>query len=1780
MSEIQFGAGNPSHPFVPLRRLTTRSPSPSRSPTRGGGFTAHVLDPLLSDLSPSKTLEALSSSPTFVGNGGRSSALQASIAVASPAQRAFAVRAALAHKKLREWSVELSSWEWPTKDGLSETSRGFQVPSWEERAAKRRRMDSGLQSQKKSWGVVTHGGGGLVTSQKASLDAVIGSSSGFGASDDGDDGDDDVEAGLEPDDEYWGSLPAYRVLEYEERVETIKGEMEALDLEELKSQVLDAHIPSRSRPSSSYDLIDDEPSLENYVPLGDFTALITATTLQALPYLSRVIGLLNTWVIRIAVLKVVPKFLANLEEVEDLVKLAFGAIVVSTATPHASSQRGKLTEKGPGPGALRLWGGGRNRLLPIPPDEDFTRSAFNAVREMLERKVTSLGQLLDSMLDDLEGRDDTIPEEWIEKMEAAEESYGNWVIEAEKKVLEAEWRRSFQAQAEQLTSAQNSKKADAGKDIVGKAGANGDDPAECEVSAQEEPVGGAHDIAEGGASKDVQAIQCPDLLPVQQPDDTRVYDRADEVELAGDVADVTGVKEDTADNWEADIGGVCDPVLDETSVYTPAMQGLDLPSAQPTDDSHDYERTDKVDPDEDTIEITEIKEDETNHQETDVDGTYILVPSDASGDISTSPSLDSPPAQLDATRDFEEVEQACQVLERDMTNEIIVAEDTTGVAGTTSSQISENTLDVLDVCELNPPLASQVSDARTPEKAAVLDDDWDMVDGSDTAEQNIRIVKAASGQSRENGAEASGVYCPTQGIPTQLSTTQNSDSPPPIPEVPIIGKVSSDGNTTDDVFVHVISNAIGTYPTTETNNEGQEPVINNERPETPPLQRPLPLGSPTISPPTSQRKAGRRSPLGTVDSGDIRYNISNPVIVADAGPAGASSTEHPTSVENDAFFNPKVANKDCTAACLASSNSVETLPDKPVHGENNSHISVRAKPSELPTATSISYAHEIKPLVLASPWTTPVRPDFDSDNSQTSPNLSIQSSSSSPTFQTRGLEPPRFGRPTDNTDSLPPISGTHESLSSRMTTESKCMTNENVGPERQLDLDLNREGLGIRDIMTETVSHISLGGGTSATEATGELDIHGGDQPEATPRDAIPQFQETSRSIDLSDGGLPQEESIAGAESERNEFSVETPITTDSGEVVLDSVENFNPENHGQPDTVELEHSISASPSLSESSYSPETAALEVPKATGESSDKINSVESDSPSPSPSPPSIKADATVGCIASAGECLLTRSDENANSSPKVGAFVTIDTHPNLQPHLDDTPDGNKVVPTSEGTPETLKHSPVSVPTSPAQRLPLESQLTPLQAETPNALWTRSPYSSPLTMDNTPQGAGPRTPMSSESFRNLTRPRRSEPPTPLPSLSINDVEEQSPSVRQYLKRHDTGSSEDDPLGSLPALQIPKRRQRTYSSPEKSLVVPGRPQQKGTDTGGAGSENTYSRGPIELSKAIVLESPVENADDHLEQKINSILTTIPARIRLSSELEAEPSPNGRSSPPKSYATVSPGVRPLRATSASPSFTLAPAYAKNPRPRAKGSNPDIKLYHLHRSSGEAPIKLFVRLVGENGERVMVRVGGGWADLGEYLKEYATHHGRRSTSDGRIEIQDVPKLNSKGSVASLKAQATGRSTPTSRPPSSLDRSTSLPFARSTRNPPPSTPPTTTHTPTTPTPQSQTQFPTIVSRRAQELTPPSNGSSVSSSARSSSRLSWTEEEPAPALGLAGPKSRKVDMAPDRQAWVEGVLGQVRKASAQKREENDFGSLGRIGGTKRVFRRGSKGGREN
>ena len=276
--------------------------------------------------------------------------------------------------------------------------------------------------------------------------------------------------------------------------------------------------------------------------------------------------------------------------------------------------------------------------------------------------------------------------------------------------------------------------------------------------------------------------------------------------------------------------------------------------------------------------------------------------------------------------------------------------------------------------------------------------------------------------------------------------------------------------------------------------------------------------------------------------------------------------------------------------------------------------------------------------------------------------------------------------------------------------------------------------------------------------------------------------------------------------------------------------------------------------------------------------------------------------------------------------------------------------------------------------------------------------------------------------------------------------------------------------------------------------------------------------------------VSSPAKNDTEQLEARISSILTQIPAHIRLTSGPEVDAPefrpaiPDPRTPIPRSK--TAPRLSRAQTTTPSPlpAMTLAPAQPKNARSRPGGGDPEIKLYHLHQSGKETPIKLFVRLVGEGGERVMVRIGGGWADLGEYLKEYANHHGKRSVSDSRFAIQGLPSSPLTSSPAAANASAPG-----SRPGSSdgLAATQETPHLKDS-----------------------------------ETTPGSIDNS-----RPGSAHSWKADDSS--LGGAGPKKKFVEVSPTKQAWVDGMMDQARNAAAEK---GDLGDLGKVGSTRRVFLR--------
>ena len=62
------------------------------------------------------------------------------------------------------------------------------------------------------------------------------------------------------------------------------------------------------------------------------------------------------------------------------------------------------------------------------------------------------------------------------------------------------------------------------------------------------------------------------------------------------------------------------------------------------------------------------------------------------------------------------------------------------------------------------------------------------------------------------------------------------------------------------------------------------------------------------------------------------------------------------------------------------------------------------------------------------------------------------------------------------------------------------------------------------------------------------------------------------------------------------------------------------------------------------------------------------------------------------------------------------------------------------------------------------------------------------------------------------------------------------------------------------------------------------------------------------------------------------------------------------------------------------------------------------------------------------------------------------------------------------------------------------------------------------------------------------------------------------------LGLAGPRTKNIEMSEEDKAWVEDMKAKVQSASNMGRKVSDspaegkFGDMGKVGGTKRVFKR--------
>ncbi|EMD88966.1 hypothetical protein COCC4DRAFT_71750 [Bipolaris maydis ATCC 48331] len=396
----------------------------------------------------------------------------------------------------------------------------------------------------------------------------------------------------------------------------------------------------------------------------------------------------------------------------------------------------------------------------------------------------------------------------------------------------------------------------------------------------------------------------------------------------------------------------------------------------------------------------------------------------------------------------------------------------------------------------------------------------------------------------------------------------------------------------------------------------------------------------------------------------------------------------------------------------------------------------------------------------------------------------------------------------------------------------------------------------------------------------------------------------------------------------------------------------------------------------------------------------------------------------------------------------------------------------------------------------------------------------------------------------------------------------------------------SSPHSTVEESPSVRNPTTREMRMPHSELNGAMPKRRLEQGSTT----LEQPPSNAPWPPSH--FTHKPGNSAEE-LERKISDILTTIPAHIRLTSG----PGPNAPEVKPARGLTAKGSRTYLRAARSvsnfkAPELVLSPAKSefdlhnassgRRSAAAARGDN-DIKLYHLTQPGKEQPVKLFIRRVGENGERVMVRVGGGWSDLGEYLRQYAEHHGRRTASEGKFEVVGLEIKNpdqSPGrpeSVMSRRERRISAGYPIPSPSTTPVKASGLGMGISRDQTPP-------------------RMPTL------HASTPDRGEEPDVPSTTSSRSSWQGKE----VGLAGPTSKKLDLSGDKLVWIEGMMKQARIVSTNaiptdrpvsQRDERpltsggsrpgsragpggalggkkpEFKDLGRVGGTRRLFMKG-------
>lgn len=1494
---------SPALPRIAPPTLHTRTPS--RSPTR-----QRLVDDILSDLTPATTLEA------FKSPSGR---LKASIELATPSERAFGLRAALASKNIQEWVDELSNWSWPAEGG----SLGFEVPP-----AKRRKLSSPTSD-----GETKH------YEQNGTREAS------------------------EP--EYNGSLLAQEVLRYEVRLDEITADMEELNVEEIKRQVLDTHFSSISRPSSSASNAPMPSSLSSYTKMDDFTAIVTATVLQALPNLSRLMRLMDVWSIRVSVLRKVPPLLVAMEDAEIALKSGWKVI----NTPGQTSNGG---------------------------DVALSRETFEVMRDVLQDKVTTLGQDLDYMLDILEGREDTLPESWLDRMESIEQDYGEWVVSGDRKVREGEWAKMAKARKEaedarRLKEAAAAQAAEEAEMARRKAQKEAEEALAAEMAKRKaEQEAEEAEIARRQALKDAEDARNEEIARQRAQDEAEearaaetAKRKAEQEAQEAEMARLQALK-DTEDARNAEMARQKAQKEAEVAAAETARRQAEK---DVEDAARARQQAKKDAEDVESARLQSLKDDE----ETEKARHRALQYAEDAEFARKKAQKQAEDAEL-AEKQAEEAELARQQAEKDA--------KFSEIARLQALKVSE------EAEEKSRQAQKELEDAKATE-TALRHATEDAKDGVAQRESDLARSSDLPDIQEPNGADMELAVGFTAGDNLATYTLKKLDIVQDAPAkfskfAPFDGNDSEESepplHTSVDIpgAQYVADQQVFEKHADQFTSETASlaSTIHFDAPEQHAASIP---GTPKValSPTTDPEDAGSpRSPKIP------RFGHAFANFIRRASTPKAAGQERPRSANSSTRRRPMETQDGMALRELGSvsPHSPQTL--------------TRAALSQLEQeVTNLGRSNDTEWIVVDSLEDTAAE-DF--------PVQPLQSSDPETNHISR-TDSSRSNRHSRNISVAP-----------------GCSTPDPASENYEA---------GLAEYFAPVLSPVQTG--------RSPVEISGRTTPSKSPL-----FLSAPMSV-------PEPLPVLDG----NESPIQFPSVTPVPEYL---------QNGSSPGHEEM---------LAQSSE--KSGGADACEACDEATREIQGTEIELPALTPK-------ASIAHINSGIRQILIPSTSRESMSSDTPTIVA-------------------------GRAGDVPSSPIS-PRSPLEPFP-ETDESPSAGRIGLRNGTSYDYSPP------------------------------DSPPPIPAIS------KRPSL--HLQQSQTFSSADPtaPLTPLepPLLDDVDVSPAPFSSPKKA-----------------------------------------SSDEQLQQQISTLLESIPARIRLTSEPDPGPFSPNTLHPKKTRRSITPSFRSSSSMSnystnsytraPTPSFTLAPAFSKTSHRSRTPGNPEIKLYHLSRSTGEAPIKLFVRLVGEHGERVMVRVGGGWADLGEYLKEYASHHGRRTAADNdRVEIQDLPpRIVSNGSTISSSAtlRGTGSDSPVSRPHSVLERPIDRPGSslniRKTRKSIGESESTARasdiRSPSTPLPNTN--------RRSYETPPSAAGSEASSSGtgpshRSSSRLSWTDEDSS--LGLAGPKSKKVAISEKDQEWVESMKEKVRLASAEKERRNrereaasqrrtSFGEMEKAGGTKRLFRK--------